>query len=206
MAKNFMVYKIEQLRKVNSQRRALSQPTITDPPILTKGQVLYTPASEMHDEPASCANCRYYNSGRSCQYIGTSIVIKKFIYPKEPTSDAKQIEYWPCCSAHVYGDPNEGPERFIGEPSDPDNLGLGWINAPSLHQEHGGANCGGCNGGDDCDNYITRGSDKRAEPEAFCRVLQQPVENGAVCTAWQDDDWVDWKRAQALIGELDGNP
>ena len=199
-----MTYKSGQLRKVNAQRRALSQPTILSVPTLTKGQVLFTPASELHDEPASCYNCRKYNCGRSCMLIGTSLSVKKFIYPPEPTADAKTIEYWPCCSAHEYGEPNEGPERFIGEPSDPDNLGLGWINAPRPGQEYGGANCGGSNGGDDCDHYCTEGPDKRAEPTAFCRVLQQPVANGDVCTGWMDDDWLDWKRAQALIGELDG--
>jgi hypothetical protein len=204
MPRNFLTYKTEQLAKVNAQRRALSQPTILSVPILIKGQVLFTPASELHDEPASCYNCVHYNAGRSCALIGTTVKIKKFIYPPEATADAKRIEYWPCCSAHLYGSPHEGTERFMGDPSDPDNLGLGWINAPSVGLELGGANCGGSNGGDDCDHYCTDGPDKRSEETAFCRVLQQPVNNGDVCTAWMDDDWIDWKRAQALIEELDG--
>jgi hypothetical protein len=137
--------------------------------------------------------------------IGTNVKVKKFIYPPVETSDAKRIEYWPCCSSHEYGVPNDGPERFLGDPSDPDNLGLIWINAPSVGAEHGGANCGGMAGGDDCDHYCTETDDKRAEPVAFCRVLQTQVANGDVCTAWEDDDEVDWRRAQALIREIEGD-
>lgn len=203
MPDNFLIYTAENLRKINSQRRALSQPTITDVPILKPGQVSFTNASQMHDEPASCYNCIAFNYGKSCMKIGPETPIKKFSYPPKPTADAKVIEYWPCCSMHDYGEPNYGSEKFISH-NDPDNVGLGWINAPKPGQKLGGANCGGCNGGDDCDNYITDGpGDKRQYPTAFCRVLQTPVEAGAVCSAWEDDDFVPWDKAMLLLKEID---
>lgn len=204
MADNFLVYKAKNLSKINAQRRALSQPTITDVPILTKGQVLFTPAGHMNGEPASCYNCVAYNYGKSCMKIGPETDIRKFIYPPKATADAKPIEYWPCCSMHDYGEPNYGDEKFISR-NDPTNVGLGWINAPKPGQKLGGANCGGAGGGDDCDHFCTDGpGDKRDYPTAFCRVLQTPVENGAVCAAWEDDDLVPWEKAQALMKELDG--
>jgi hypothetical protein len=204
MPNNFLVYGLDALRKVNSQRRALSQPTITSLPILNKGQVQYIPEGAMEGEPASCYNCPFFNrTGKSCRLIGPSVTIRKFIYPPKPTADAKQIEYWPCCSAWMRGEPNYGPSKFMDCLSSPDTLGLGWINVPELGQDIGGANCGGKDGGDDCDHYCTDGpGDKRDYPTAFCRVLQSQVENGAVCSAWMDDDWVDWTKAQALLKEL----
>jgi len=204
MPPNFLVYKLANLRKVNSQRRALSQPTIVDVPVLTKGQVQYIPEGQMDGKPATCYRCPFYNFGRSCKYMGEYIRIKKFTYPPEATADAKQIEYWPCCSAWTPGEPNYGPEQFFDYLSSPDTLGLGWINAPKPGQSCGGANCGGKNGADDCDHFITEGDDKRKEQTAFCRVLQSEVENGAVCSAWMDDDWVGWQRAQGILRELDG--
>lgn len=204
MPSNFLAYTLKNLRKVNAQRRALSQPTIHDVPVLTKGQVEYVEEAQMDGEPASCYGCAFYNYGRSCRLMGPKLPIRKFIYPPKETADAKRIEYWPCCSAWWKGEPNYGKEEFLERLATPDNLGLGWINAPGLGQEYGGANCGGKSGGDDCDNYITEGDDKRAEPQAFCRVLQCQVDNGAVCSAWMDDDWVDWQRAQTLLKEIDG--
>lgn len=201
--KNFKVFTAEQLRKINSQRRALSQPTILDPPTLTKGQVMYVPEAQMEGEPSTCYNCHFYNYGRSCQLMGPGVKIKKFVYPQEATSDAKRIEYWPCCSAWFRGDPNYGPETFASVTTGPDTLGLGWINAPTVGQDCGGANCGGKDGGDDCDHYITKGDDKRVEPTAFCRVLQQQVECGGVCSAWMDDDWLSYDRAQNILREFD---
>lgn len=204
MPPNFLTYKLENLRKVNSQRRALSQPTIIDVPVLTAGQVQYIPETQMDGKPASCYRCPFYNHGRSCKFFGPEIRIRKFVYPLEATADAKQIEYWPCCSAWTLGEPNYGEEQFFEHLSTPDTLGLGWINAPKVGQEYGGANCGGKSGGDDCDHYITKGDDKRDEPMAFCRVMQRQVENGAVCCAWMDDDWVSWDRAQNILKENDG--
>jgi hypothetical protein len=200
MPNSFLVMKVENLRKWNAQRRALSQPTLMGVPILTKGQVQYVPEGEMGGEPATCYNCAFYNSGRSCRLIGPTIDIRKLVYPPSPTADAKSIEYWPCCSAWVHGEPNYGPEQFMDCPSSPDTLGLGWINAPEIGQDCGGANCGGQSGGDDCDHYMVDGSqDKREYPTGFCRVLQSQVENGAVCAAWMDDDWLDWARAQNIL-------
>src|SRR6266568_5079721 len=185
----FLKYREEHLRKINSIRRAASQPTQADiVPVLSKGQVLFTPAAELHDEAASCYNCNFFNYGKSCQLIGSTLVqIRKFTYPRVATADAKQIEYWPHCSAHCFGVPNYGPEKSIAK-SDPTNLNLIWINAPSIGCERSGANCGGSNDGDDCDYYMTKAADKRAEPTAFCRVLQAEVANGDHCTAWTDDD------------------
>jgi hypothetical protein len=201
MPRNFLPYTVEHLRKINAQRRALSMSNFMGVPILNKGQVMYTSEAQMDGEPASCSNCAFYNYGRSCQLINKEIIVKKLTYPPEPTADAKPIEYWPCCSEWLKGTPNYGPEKRIAENS-PDTLGLGWINAPKPGQKCGGANCGGKNGGDDCDHYITKGPDKRDEATAFCRVLQQEVENGAVCSAWMDDDWLSWDKAQDLLKEL----
>ncbi len=203
MPPNFLVYKIKDLRKTNAQRRALSMAKFTDVPILTKDQVMYVPEGAMQGEPSSCYNCAFFNYDRSCQLIGDKVCVKKFVYPPEATADAKRIEYWPCCGMWTRGEPNYGPERFTTTQS-PDSVGLGWINAPAPGQDCGGANCGGKDGGDDCDHYITIGDDKRAEPTAFCRVLQSDVECGAVCTAWKDDDYLTWDKAQNLLKELDG--
>lgn len=199
MPPNFLTYKVENLRKVNAQRRTMSQPTLIDVPVLTKGQVQYIPEAEMQKEPATCYNCAFYNYSRSCRLLGPRIEIRKFTDPPQPTADAKQIEYWPCCSAWMKGEPNYGPQKFLDNLTSPDTLGLGWINAPHPGQAISGANCGGSNGGDDCDHYITEGDDKRREPTAFCRVLQQPVECGAVCSAWIDDDWITYDRAQNIL-------
>jgi hypothetical protein len=204
MPPNFKVFTIENLRKINSQRRALSQPTIVGPPVMTKGQVQYVPEGEMGGEPATCYNCHFYNYGRSCRLLGERIQIRKLTYPPKPTADAKQIEYWPCCSAWMRGEPNYGREEFVEELSSVDTMGLGWINAPQPGCAISGANCSGKNEGDDCDHYITNGDDKRAEPTAFCRVLQQQVEGGAVCSAWMDDDWLSYDRAQNILKECDG--
>src|SRR5215469_8491971 len=110
MPRNFLTYKAENLRKINAQRRALSQPTILDPPTLTKGQVMYVPEAQMEGEPATCYNCAFYNYDRSCRLMGENVKIKKFVYPPEATADAKRIEYWPCCSAWTKGEPNYSSE------------------------------------------------------------------------------------------------
>jgi hypothetical protein len=201
MPPNFLVYQLKDIRKVNSQRRALSQPTLTDVPVLAKGQVQYIPEAQMKGEPASCYGCPRFNYEKSCRLMGDKIAIRKFVYPKEATADAKRIEYWPCCSGWEPGEPNYGKPEFAEELLSPETLGLIWINAPEVGQAYGGANCGGKDGGDDCDHFITKGDDKRAEPMAFCRVLQSQVENGAVCSAWQDDDEIDWQRAQNILKE-----
>jgi len=201
----FLRYRPKHLRKIESIRRAISQPSQANiVPVLNKGQVLFTPAAELHDEPASCYNCNFYNYGKSCQLIGKLVQIRKFTYPRTATADAKQIEYWPHCAAHCYGQPNYGPAKFISK-SDPSNLNLIWINAPRVGCERSGATCGGASDGDDCDFFMTKGADKRAEPTAFCRVLQGEVANGDHCTAWDDDDKVVWQKAQTLLQELSGD-
>lgn len=202
MARNFLVFTADKLRKINAQRRALSQPTILDVPVLTKDQVMYVPEGQMEGEPSSCYNCAFFNYDRSCQLIGSKVIVKKMVYPPKATADAKRIEYWPCCGQWIKGEPNYGEEKFIASNS-PDVVGLGWINAPEPGLDFSGANCGGKDGGDDCDHYITIGDDKRIEPTAFCRVLQSDVECGAVCAAWKDDDYLSWDRAQNIFRELD---
>ena len=202
MPPNFLAYTVRNILKVNSQRRALSQPKNREPQALTKGEAQYISEAEMRDEPATCYNCPMYNYGRSCQLMGSDVHLRKFVYPPERTSDAKPIEYWPCCSAWRPGEPNMGSERFVDCLLSVETLGPGWINAPKVGQPIGGANCGGKSGGDDCDHFCTEGPDKREEPVAFCRVLQDRVENGAVCGAWRDDDWLDYQRGAALLKEL----
>jgi hypothetical protein len=169
---------------------------------MEKGEVQYIDEAQMCGEPATCYNCPFYNYGRSCYLMGEDVRLRKFIYPPEKTADAKPIEYWPCCSAWRRGEPSYGTEKFADCLSSVETLGPGWINAPKCGQQIGGANCGGSCGGDDCDHYITKGDDKRAEPTAFCRVLQMQVENGAVCSAWRDDDWLDYQHGAALLKEL----
>jgi len=203
MADDFVVYRAEQLRKVNAQRRALSQPDVYVVPTLKPAEVLFVPASGMGGEPATCYNCKEYNYGRSCEYFGPHVSIRRFIYPRIATADAKRIEYWPCCSMWDRGQPNYGPAKFHERTDSPDELGLGWINAPAVGQEIGGANCGGSNGGDECDFYVTIKADARDTDSGFCRVLQQEVDTGAVCAAWRDDDWVDYQRGSQLLKELD---
>lgn len=200
MARNLLVYTLKHLKKVNAQRRAMSQPDIYTVPVPDKGEVLFTSAAEMHNEPASCYNCIFYNCGRSCQLIGPHVIIRKFTFPLEATSDSKPIEYWPCCSMHMYGEDNDGDERFLSTAA-PDEMGLVWINAPKVNQSCGGANCGGSNGGDDCDSYMIDGDDKRDAPSGFCRVLQCEVQNGDVCSQWRDDDRLTCDQAQNILRE-----
>lgn len=204
MADDFVVYRASNLRKVNAQRRALSQPDVYCVPVLKAAEVLFVPAAQMGGEPATCYNCSRYNHGRSCMLIGPHVPIRKFTYPKEATSDAKQIEYWPCCGEWKRGDPNRDSSTFCEDLDTPDELGLGWINAPKPGQLIAGANCGGLNGGDECDFYVTDVADARDVETGWCRVLQQDVSGEAVCAAWRDDDFVDYQRGASLLRELDG--
>ena len=194
----FLVYRTKHLRKINSMRDAISQPWNYKPVILTKGQALYTPAEQMEGEPASCYNCVAYNLGKSCMKMGPGTRIRKLVWPDAAVKDEKRIEYWPCCSMWDRGEPNAGPEKFISS-NDPDYAGLIWINAPEVGQPRGGANCGGINGGDDCDYYMTETDDKRSAPMGFCRVMQTKVANGDVCSCWKDDDELTWRRAQEIL-------
>jgi len=203
MPKDFVTYRADNLRKVNAQRRALSQPDVYYVPTLKPAEVLFVPADKMGKEPATCYNCSRYNYGLSCMMIGPNVPVVRFIYPRTVTADAKRIEYWPCCSEWDRGSPNYGPAQYNKCLNSPDELGLGWINAPEVGQEIGGANCGGPNGGDECDQYVTDEADARDTDSGWCRVLQQDVDAGAVCAAWRDDDWVDYQRGSALLKELE---
>lgn len=200
MARNFFTYGPDDLRKINAMRRANSQPHVESTPVLGKEKLLFVTATEMHDEPASCYNCVFYNHAATCGLIGPHVAIKKFIFPKKETSDSKPIEYWPCCGMHQFGQPNYGPPSYTAK-NDPSSLDLLWINAPAPGLPSGGANCGGATGGDDCDHYCTPGGDKRAYASAFCRVLQCTVNGGDVCTAWDDDDKLSWQKAQAILND-----
>ena len=200
MPEDFMVYRKKQLRKVNSIRRAASQPADKSLPVLNESQVLFSAAAEAHGEPRSCYNCTFFNHDRSCKLLPKEIAIRKLKYPPEPTSDSKVIEYWPVCGYWVYGEPNYGPEVCLAD-IDPESAGLGWVNAPSVGLDYGGACCGGADGGDDCDYYISEDDDMHPEPTSsgFCRVLQKNVNAMDCCGAWTDDDWITWQQAQVLL-------
>jgi hypothetical protein len=102
---------------------------------------------------------------------------------------------------HNHGHPHYG-EAVYTSTADPSSLGFGWINAPSIGLEYGGASCGAANGADDCDHWMTQGDDKAIEKVGFCRVLQAETDNGDVCTQWRDDDWVDYSRGSTILREL----
>lgn len=198
----FPIYEEKNLPKINAIRRAISLPAVKSPIIPTKGQALFTTAEEMNDEPASCYNCQFYNQkAESCAILGPRQKIRKILYPPRATADAQPVEYWPCCSMQLYGKPHDG-EAVYRASSDPDYLDLVWINASKPGQEHGGANCGGCKGGDDCDHYLTEGTKAKWDsPTGFCRALQTTVACGDVCSLWGDDDELRWREAQKIIEE-----
>lgn len=205
MAYDFKIYTAEDIRKINSQRRVQSAPGDKTVPILDEAGILFSSAKEAHDEPRSCVNCPLWNYGRSCMIHAEHIVVRKFIWPKRATADAKRIEYWPVCGYWMYGQPNYGPPKHVAS-IDPDTSGLGWVNAPEVGLEHSGSCCGGRNGGDECDLWITKEADAREADSGFCRVLQKDTANMDCCGAWEDDDWVYWQTAQERLRELeDGN-
>lgn len=194
----FLSYRAKHLRKINSIRRMISAPDAKLPPILNNGQALFSSAASANDEPRSCYNCAFYNYGRSCQLIGQSVEVQKLTWPPEPTSDSKQVEYWPDCGMWTPGEPNYGEEKSIAH-LDPDDVDLAWINAPKVGLELSGSCCGGRNGGDDCDFWMSDVNDKRSADKAFCRVLQRETDNMDCCSAWRDDDIVGWRTAQERL-------
>src|SRR5262249_20434339 len=149
-----LTYRSEHLKKINAIRRVISAPDAKGVPVLGGAAVLFSSAASAHNQPRSCYNCPFYNYGRSCQLIGQDIAIRKLLWPKQPTSDSKPIEFWPVCGYWVYGTPNYSTSKEIVA-LDPDDAGLCWINAPKVGQEYGGSCCGGQNGGDDCDLWMT---------------------------------------------------
>jgi hypothetical protein len=194
----FLTYTEDNLSKINAIRRVISAPDAKLPPILNNGQVTFSSASEAHGEPRSCYNCPFFNYDRSCKLMGQSLIVKKFIWPPRATADSKRIEYWPVCSYWIPGEPNYGPEQSIAK-LNPDDAGLCWINAPEVGLDASGSCCGGQNGGDDCDLFMTPDADKRDADTGFCRVLQRDVENMSCCSAWIDDDLVGWRTAQERL-------
>jgi hypothetical protein len=205
MKPGFLKYKQEHLRKVNALREAASLVNITSMPIPDKGQVMFSTVADAHNEPRSCHNCWLWNEHPgTCYLMGPSVRAEKFIYPPEAENGTKPIEYWPVCGYWDYGKHNEGATKYKdGNFDDPDNLGFGYVNAPTIGGKEGGTSCGGQGNGDDCDSYIIKGDDKRLAPTGFCRVLQATVENGACCSSWNDDDFINWRNGQKLLEELD---
>lgn len=197
----FFAYKDKHLPKVNALRQAASLVQITGVPVLTKGQVAFSPAEESDCAPRSCYNCDHQNAtAKTCKLLGPAIKTEKFVYPP---SGEKKIEFWPACSYWYPGIPSVGTAKYEDTCVDPDDAGLIWINAPEVGLPLAGATCGGCHGGDDCDNWLVEGDDnKRNYTEGFCRVLQTTTACGDCCTAWEDDDQVSWQKAQDLLRDL----
>lgn len=192
----FLSYRPKHLKKINAIRRVISAPDAKLPPILNNGQVLFSSAEGADNEPRSCYNCPFYNYGHSCQLMEGIEPIKKLVFPKAPVpADSKQVEYWPVCGMWIHGEPNYASERYIAS-MDPDDMGLGYVNAPRVGLKYSGTSCGGQNGGDDCDYWMVDEPDKRAVKEGFCRVLQKNTKNGDCCSCWIDDDWVSWRTAK----------
>jgi hypothetical protein len=188
----FPLYNESNLEKINDIRRAKSRPDINiwKAPVMTKGEVMFTTWAQNGEKPATCYSCAFYNADKSCMLIGPNVRIKKFTMGVQ--------EFWPCCGMQINGEPNKGAEKFISH-CDPDTLDLIWINCRT-GLEYGGATCGGKNGSDDCDYYYPYDTaDKRESLSGHCQVMQNEVGCGDVCTAWQDDDQVEWREAQEWI-------
>jgi len=194
----FVEYGPEQLKKVDSMRRDKSQPDFYGVPILTDAQVLFTTADELGGKPASCYTCKEHTSDFTCERLGPDIKVATVIGHKD---SGDPIEYWPCCSLQECTDtPRQSKPSYHDVLDTPDSLGLIWINAPEVGQKYGGANCGGVNGGDDCDRYRVKGVvEKWDTDQGLCTVLQHTVEAAAVCAAWNDDDILNWTDAQDLM-------
>lgn len=186
----FPEYGPSELKKVNAMRVAKSQPDFHGIPILHDQNVTYTSAEQMQQKPASCYSCALMNSDSTCMLMGPDILVEKVTI--------EDIEYWPRCGEFVPGDGNQGKPLTLTHQA-PDQLGLVWINVPKPGAEYGGSNCGGCDGGDDCDHYTIESGEKWDNPQGFCRVLQHEVSCGDYCAAWWDDDILQWQEAQNAI-------
>jgi hypothetical protein len=192
----FIEYGPEQLPKIDSMRRDKSQPDFYGIPILSDADVLFVRASEIGDKPASCYTCQKQQADETCFLLGPEIKVSKVIGHQE---SGDPIEYWPCCGTHQYGPPRTDKPVYSDQLSSPESLGLIWINAPKVGQKFGGSNCGGVEGGDDCDHYLVRSGDKWESTQGTCRVLQHTVDAGDDCSAWRDDDQLNWDEAQQLM-------
>lgn len=196
MIDGFYRYKAkpEMVRKINTIRIGQSRPDLKSTPILDESSVLFSSAASAGNEPRSCYNCPFFNYEKSCKLMGKDVEIHKFTWPKERRDNSKPIEFWPVCGYWVKGEPNYAEEEFYAK-LNPDEAGLGWVNAPEVGLERSGTSCGGKNGGDDCDLWIIEGEsgDKRAADTGFCRVMQKETGNLDCCAAWEDDDWLTWQ-------------
>lgn len=192
----FVEYTKEQLPKVDAMRRDKSQPDFFGIPIISDEAVMFTRASELDDKPASCYTCQAQQADLTCFYMGPSVKVEKV---KGAKDSGEQIEYWPCCGMHNLGPRQTGQPVYADILSNPSSLGLVWINAPRVGQAFGGANCGGVKGGDDCDHYMVKSGEKWDNDDGYCRVLCHAVDGGDVCTAWHDDDELQFEEAQRLI-------
>ncbi len=205
MIEGFFKYraKPELVRKINTIRIGQSRPDLKGPPILDEGSVLFSSAASANDEPRSCYNCTFFNYEKSCRLLGKDVEVHKFTWPKERRDNAKPIEFWPVCGYWVKGNPNYGPEEFAGGKLDPDEAGLGWVNAPEVGLERSGTSCSGANGGDDCDLWMIEGEDgdKREQKTGFCRVLQKTTGGMDCCSCWEDDDWLTWAMVKERFNE-----
>jgi hypothetical protein len=192
----FPIYKEKQLDKVNAWRSAASMRNLEDAPILTRGQVLFSTAESAHDEPRSCFNCpMYFEKAGRCKYFGNRTKIYKFT-----EGDPNPIEYWPVCGYWVYGKTSDSDPAYFPDLLDPEDAGLGWINAPKPGVSHSGSCCGGGNDGDDCDFWSTAGKEAKWDATTGdCRVLQTQTANMDCCAAWTDDDWIPWQTAQQFL-------
>lgn len=186
------------IAKWNAQRRVESMPDLKDPPILTRSQVMFSTAESAHDEPRSCFNCpMYFEKAGRCKYFGPRTKIYKFT---EGEKDGNPIEYWPVCGYWFYGKPSQDSPKYFETLLDPEDAGLGWVNAPKPGLEQSGTCCGGGNDGDDCDYWRTQG--KEAKWDAVvgtCRVLQSATANMDCCAVWTDDDWITWQIGQQFL-------
>jgi hypothetical protein len=191
----FIEYDESQLPKVDSMRRDKTQPDFYGIPIIQDSDVGFVKASEIGNRPVSCYTCSRQNRDETCFLIGPEVKVSTVVGHRE---SGDPIEYWPCCSAHNYGDPSK-EVSYANPLSSPNTLGLIWINAPKVGLEYSGANCGGVNDGDDCDHYIVKSGEKWDNPQGYCRVLAHVVDAADVCGAWRDDDQLDWDSAQQLM-------
>lgn len=195
----FVEYGPKQLPKVDSMRRDKSQPDFYGVPILSDAQVLFTRADELGNKPASCYTCKEQLPNFTCERFGPEVSVKTVTGHAD---SGESIEYWPCCSMQEYTDTprSQGQIKYHDTLDTPDELGLVWINAPKPGQKYGGANCGGIDGGDDCDHYLVKGAVEKWDAlQGVCRVLQHSVDGGDVCSAWHDDDELGWREAQQLM-------
>ena len=190
------------VEKINTIRIGQSRPDLCGTPILDEGSVLFSSAASANDEPRSCYNCPFFNYEKSCKLLDKDLEIHKFTWPKERRDGAKPVEFWPVCGYWIHGQPNYGPEEHYAN-LDPEEAGLGWVNAPEPGLSLSGTSCGGANGGDDCDLWMIEGEkgDKRAAKSGFCRVMQKSTGNLDCCAAWEDDDWLTWQMVEERFRE-----